>query len=112
MALTEFSDKVGSMGLRVLKTVCLCMVWGVSVWATTPSKQTIVFEEQRIEGKIRRPQLVLITADQRPEFKPMVIQDMGAGGSIVEYVNERVFEADPHADPFRFSGPRITGYVP
>jgi len=33
--------------------------------------QKIIFEEQKIEGKIRRPQLVLIKADQRPTFPPM-----------------------------------------
>ena len=38
---------------------------------STSGIKQMVFEEQKIEGKIRRPQLVLIKADQRPEFNPM-----------------------------------------
>jgi hypothetical protein len=76
------------------------------------SQATIVFEEDRIEGKIRRPQLVLIKAEQRPEFEPMVIQSIGKEMNIVEFVSESVIEASPYRGPFEFNGTAITGYTP
>jgi hypothetical protein len=76
------------------------------------SSNTIVFEEDRIEGKIRRPQLVLIKAEQRPSFQPMVFQSVGKEMNIVEFVSESVVEDSPYQGPFRFDGTKISNFAP
>jgi len=72
----------------------------------------MVFEERRIEGKIRRPQLVLIKAEQRPEFVPMVIQSLGKTGSITGSVDEDILDWSPYEDAFRIKNGSIENYVP
>jgi hypothetical protein len=74
--------------------------------------KSMVFEDQRIEGKIRRPQLVLIKAEQRPEFKPMVMQSFGKLNNITNSVNEKVIEDSPYKGPFLFNGTEIINYDP
>jgi len=74
--------------------------------------QRIIFDEQRIEGKIRRPQLVLITADQRPQFAPMIMQSLGKSGNITGAVNPEIIENSPYKKAFKFEGTKITNYVP
>ncbi|HMA64888.1 MAG TPA: hypothetical protein VKO63_06815, partial [Chitinispirillaceae bacterium] len=61
----------------ILKMYLFLILLAGSSIAAPESVKKMVFEEQRIEGKIRRPQLVLIKAEQRPEFKPMVMQSYG-----------------------------------
>lgn len=72
----------------------------------------LIFEEQRIEGKIRRPQLVLIKAEQRPEFQPMIMQSYGKIDNIVRSVNEEIIDASPYKEPFQFDETKIKNYVP
>jgi len=72
----------------------------------------LIFEERRIEGKIRRPQLVLIKAEQRPEFDPMVIQSLGKTGNIVGSVDTKILERSPYDRAFKFRGKRIDNYIP
>lgn len=72
----------------------------------------MIFEEQKIEGKIRRPQLVLIQADQRPEFTPMVLQSLGKGGNITDQVDEKVLDNSTYNKPFQFEGTRIINLKP
>ena len=72
----------------------------------------LVLEEQRIEGKIRRPQLVLIRADQRPRFESIVAHSALAQEDITRAVDPSVIEACPYDAPFRFSGTRIRNIVP
>ena len=74
--------------------------------------EKIVFEEQRIEGKIRRPQLVLIKAEQRPTFQPMVMQSFGRSTNIVDGVSQQLIERSPYRKAFRFAGKKITNYSP
>jgi hypothetical protein len=74
--------------------------------------QKIVFEEQRIEGKIRRPQLVLIKAEQRPTFQPMVMQSFGRSTNIVDGVSQQLIEKSPYQKAFRFAGKKIANYSP
>lgn len=87
---------------------------GVNPNAAPKSKtvKQLIFEEQRIEGKIRRPQLVLIKADQRPEFTPMVIQSLGKNANITDFIDESVIESSPYEGAFKFSGKKINNYVP
>ena len=72
----------------------------------------IIFEEQKIEGKIRRPQLVLIKADQRPTFPPMVMQSYGKTENIAEFVDPFAIENLPNQNAFQFEGTRISNYIP
>ena len=72
----------------------------------------IIFEDQRIEGKIRRPQLVLIKAEQRPEFSPMILQSFGAINNIANSVNDSLIEQSPYNGPFIFEGNAISNYTP
>jgi hypothetical protein len=71
----------------------------------------IIFGEQKIEGKIRRPQLVLIKADQRPEFPPMVNQPLGKTRNIAALVDPSLIEA-PHKGAFQFQGTKIINPAP
>ena len=74
--------------------------------------QQIIFEEQKIEGKIRRPQLVLIKADQRPVFSPMIMQSFGKNDTIAEFVDQSVIENQPNQNAFQFSGTKVITIVP
>jgi hypothetical protein len=79
-----------------------------------PKKEVkkIIFEDQRIEGKIRRPQLVLIKAEQRPEFSPMILQSFGVMNNIANVVNDSLIEQSPYNGPFIFDGTSISNYIP
>jgi len=72
----------------------------------------IIFEEQRIEGKIRRPQLVLIQAEMRPEFEPMVMESFSAGSNIVRSVDQSIIEKSPYDGAFQFNRKEISNYKP
>ena len=71
----------------------------------------IVFEEQKIEGKIRRPQMVLIKADQRPIFSSMGLVSLGRNDNIADFVDQSIIEKTPNQDAFQFDGTRISNYV-
>ena len=75
----------------------------VTVCAASGVAKTLVLEEQRVEGKIRRPQLVLIKADQRPAFNAMAIQSFGTGENIADFVDPQVLAFDPYKNAFRFN---------
>jgi hypothetical protein len=72
----------------------------------------MVFDERRIEGKIRRPQLVLIKAEQRPEFEPMILQSLGKTANIAGAVDKSILEKSPYDGAFRFRDSQIENYVP
>lgn len=76
------------------------------------SIKKMVFEEKRIEGKIRRPQLVLIQAEQRPGFEPMILQSLGRGGDITGSVDREIIDDIPNRGPFKFENSRIINMVP
>ena len=61
----------------------------------------MVFEESVIEGKIKRPQVVLISADQRPKFRPMAINNFTDTTQIMEQVAGSVFEQNRFEDPMK-----------
>jgi hypothetical protein len=129
------------MAMRILKKTRVCVValaagvcFGAGVAATPDSSASaqkgsadipaaitkitasgmkqLVFEEQRIEGKIRRPQLVLIKADQRPEFNPMVMQSLGKTRNIAGLVDRALLEETRYEGAFRFDGIKISNIVP
>ncbi len=74
--------------------------------------QKIIFEEQKIEGKIRRPQMVLIKADQRPTFTPMLMQSAGKTDNITATINPAVIENAIYQGAFQFNGTQIINYLP
>lgn len=76
------------------------------------SIKKMVFEEKRIEGKIRRPQLVLIQAEQRPDFEPMILQSLGRGGDITGSVDKDIIDDIPNRGPFKFENSRIINMIP
>ncbi|MBN2036464.1 MAG: hypothetical protein JW768_06950 [Chitinispirillaceae bacterium] len=79
---------------------------------TASGMKQLVFEEQRIEGKIRRPQLVLIKADQRPEFNPMVMQSLGKTRNIAGLIDQSLLEETQYEGAFKFDGTKIVNIVP
>lgn len=97
-----------------IKFFCSLLFIGftVSVWGQDKdnSVKKIIFEEKRIEGKIRRPQLVLIKADQRPEFTPMVLQSLGSGSNILQSVKTDLITDSPYKGAFQFNGLEISNY--
>jgi hypothetical protein len=74
--------------------------------------QKIIFEEQKIEGKIRRPQMVLIKADQRPSFPPMIMQSAGKNDNVASSIDPSILESTAYKGAFQFQGTAITNYVP
>jgi hypothetical protein len=74
--------------------------------------QKIIFEEQRIEGKIRRPQMVLIKADQRPSFPPMIMQSAGKNENVASSIDPSIIESPVYKGAFQFQGTAIVNYVP
>jgi len=74
--------------------------------------RSIILSEQKIEGKIRRPQLVLIQADQRPHFTPMVMQVLDKSSNAAELVDPSALEPASCYDAFQFDGTKITGLKP
>lgn len=72
----------------------------------------IVFDEVQIEGKIRRPQLVLIKAEQRPNFSPMVMKSLDSEVNVSVFSSGEAIEKSPYSGAFEFEGERITNYVP
>jgi hypothetical protein len=73
--------------------------------------QQIIFEEQKIEGKIRRPQMVLIKADQRPNFSSMVLASLGKNDNIADFVDQSIIDKAPNQEAFQFDGTRISNIV-
>ncbi len=102
------------MKILEVKKIIPCLIF-LTVFLFAGQEKDIkkmIFEERRIEGKIRRPQLVLIKAEQRPEFQPMVMQSYGKIENVVRYVNEEIIDASPYKEPFQFDDTRIKNYVP
>jgi hypothetical protein len=111
----------------LLPAAALCVLLAFSAYgvdktpAPPPAKTTekgkaavqrIIFEEQKIEGKIRRPQLVLIKADQRPSFPAMIMQSAGKNENVASFVDPSVVENSANQNAFKFQGTAITNYIP
>jgi hypothetical protein len=94
----------------ILKFFLPVILLGVSVHGQDNSVKKIIFEEKKIEGKIRRPQLVLIKADQRPTFSPMVLQGLGSGTNILQSVKNDLITDSPYKGAFQFNDIEISNY--
>jgi hypothetical protein len=96
-----------------MQRLCVGIVLAICVMAEASAPvRKLVIEEQRIEGKIRRPQLVLIKADQRPRFGAIVVQSAQTEDDVTRAVDPAVIEKCPYDEPFRFAGKRIVNIVP
>jgi hypothetical protein len=80
---------------RVLLFLCL-----LAAGMVQGKGNEMIFDESVIEGKIKRPQVVLITADQRPVFEPMAINSSSDTTNLFDRVNTLVFEQDRLEDAF------------
>lgn len=102
------------VGFTALLCGTVCIAYAATPEPASPKKDVrrILLEEQKIEGKIRRPQLVLIKADQRPEFEPMMMQSFGKKADIVRSVTQSVIETSPYDGAFQFQDKKINNYVP
>jgi len=79
-------------------TGALLVAFSAYVWAA----KEIVFEETVIEGKVKRPQVVLIAADQRPVFQPMAINNFRDTVSTwADRVDPEVFEQNRFEAPIQ-----------
>ena len=74
--------------------------------------ERIIFDERQIEGKIRRPQLILIKAEQRPKFSPMVMQSLDSDLNVNKFASESAIEKSPYSGVFTFDGTKISNYEP
>lgn len=90
----------------ILSTLLLCVSYSAQ-----PVKK-LVFEEKMIEGKIRRPQLVLIKAETRPEFGSMVMKSVDKGMNVEEYTSGESVEGSDYNEPFKMDKYKITNYKP
>ncbi|MCU0609844.1 MAG: hypothetical protein MUF22_08785 [Chitinispirillaceae bacterium] len=89
-----------------------CVAVSASQDTAAANVKRIVFQEQKIEGKIRRPQLVLIKADERPQFGSMSMQSIGKSANVVLLVDPDVIEKTPYGRAFRFEKTKIIDIVP
>lgn len=80
--------------------------------AQKSSVQKIIFAEQKIEGKIRRPQMVLIKADQRPVLAPMIMQGTSKNDNVAASVDPSIIDSPLYPNAFKFKGTTIVNYVP
>jgi len=64
------------------------------------SKQ-LVFEEQLIEGKLKKPQVVLISSQSRPRFTPMAINTESPEKDLLLNTDRRIFENYQYQKPSR-----------
>jgi hypothetical protein len=97
------------------KMFLLMLLFSFTVAYGTPEKkqvQKLVLEEQKVEGKIRRPQLVLIKADQRPSFAPMASQSFGENADVSAFVDKQVLDYMPCDGPFMLKNNAIVNYQP
>jgi|WetSurMetagenome_2_1015567.scaffolds.fasta_scaffold66610_2 hypothetical protein len=117
-----FLKTMMSAGLGVCIAVSGALIAGSAADAKEPAAdktqgkskkdvKQIVFEEQKIEGKIRRPQMVLIKADQRPIFSSMGLVSLGRNDNIADFVDQSIIDKTPNQDAFQFDGTRISNYV-
>ncbi len=92
---------------------CVVFIYGIAAPACAKQDQMkrLIFEQQQIRGKIRRPQLVLIKSDPRPSFSsmlgskgPSAIRTLSVGNDLIEH--------SPYDGPFEFRNNEIRNISP
>lgn len=116
MTYTNSSDSVSNVAAFYAATALIAVLTfgfcSLTFAAAKKGVEKIIFKEQKIEGKIRRPQLVLIKAESRPDFQPMVLESFGKNAEFARTVNAALIEKSPYDGPFQFSGKDIANYAP
>lgn len=97
--------------LVLLYTEILLFLMVMPVYAASGVAQ-IVFEERAIEGKIRKPQLVLIKAEQRPTFGQIVMKSVDREMNLDEYSEGNTVEKTPYEEPFQIRNYHIINVKP
>jgi hypothetical protein len=64
------------------------------------SGKTIRLDTQEIKGKLKKPQVALISLEKRPEFRPIALTEVKLKRNILKEVDEKVFENKVYAKPF------------
>jgi hypothetical protein len=68
--------------------------------AKSKTKAAFTLEEFTIEGKLKKPQMVLISADERPRFQPMAINTYTSKEDLLSTVDRRIFEYELYQNAF------------
>ena len=76
------------------------------------SVKTIVLEEQTIRGKIRKPTMVIIEAERRPEFTSMDSASWMEPFSIELYTEKSKIKNDLLEEPFSISNEASLMIIP
>jgi hypothetical protein len=84
---------------HILAILAVILASGV-VMGQNSSGKTIVLETLTIEGKIKKPQVALISAEKRPEIKPMALASLDSRKDITKNVRSDIFEYRYYNDPF------------
>ena len=108
-----------SVGIIMKYSVLFSKIAAVTALLTTllsslhaAQVKQIVFEERAIEGKIRKPQLIMIKAEQRPEFGPIVMKSIDKEINLAEYTESPSVENALNALPFRIRDFRVVDIQP
>ena len=59
-----------------------------------------ISEEQLIEGKLKKPQVVLISSQARPRFTPMAINTESPEKDLLLNTDRRIFENYQYQKPY------------
>jgi hypothetical protein len=102
--------------IKLLVLTFFIAVFGVNVWAAksgspTPNKMPVktekakskaafTLEEFNIEGKLKKPQMVLISADERPRFQPMAINKYNSKNDLMSTIDQSIFEYEIYQKAF------------
>jgi hypothetical protein len=65
--------------------------------------KTLVLEASKIEGKIKKPQVALISIEKRPLFKPIALTNLDTRKDIAKNIDKNVFENRVFQKPFNIS---------
>ncbi|MEW6042048.1 MAG: hypothetical protein AB1633_11055, partial [Elusimicrobiota bacterium] len=80
---------------------CILFIFFLISFAFSKESKPLIFEKQIIEGKLKKPQVVLISTQQRPRFEPMAIELLKEGTKeIFVEVNPEIFESYKYNNPF------------
>jgi len=62
--------------------------------------KTIVLEALTIEGKLKRPQVALISLEKRPHFKPIALSNPDVQKRVLEKIDHQIFSNRVFPKPF------------
>ena len=80
----------------------IIILFALSVFGQDKGKggKTIRLGVQKIEGKLKRPQVALISLERRPVFGPIALLDIKVKKDILTKIDEEAFECRIYTKPF------------